>query len=712
MVRRVKPLPAVDTRAQTEVESGRSFPLGATLGHGGANFSVFSKHASGMKLLLFDGVDDVRPSRTIDLDRHAQRTYHYWHTFVPSVRAGQLYAYRADGPFAPEKGLRFDRDKVLLDPYGRCIACPRKRSRQAAAAPGDNAAVAYRSAVVDPHAYDWEHDRPPRRPFTKTVIYEMHVGHFTRHPNSGVAPERRGTFAGLVQKIPYLVDLGVSAVELLPVFAFDDEAAPAGKRNVWGYQPVSFFAPHPGYSSRADPLGVLDEFRDMVKALHRAEIEVILDVVYNHTAEGGADGPTLSLRGLANETYYILGDDKATYADYSGCGNSLNANESIVRRLILDSLRYWVTDMHLDGFRFDLASVLSRDAQGRPLAAPPVLWDIESDPVLANVKLIAEAWDAAGLYQVGRFVGDSWKEWNGRFRDDVRRFLKGDDRTVRALASRFIGSPDLYAAEEREPEQSINFVTCHDGFTLNDLVSYERKHNEANGETNRDGSDDNHSWNCGAEGPTDDPHIEALRNRQIKNFFALTLLATGTPMLLMGDEVRRSQQGNNNAYCSDDETTWFDWSALERRADMHRFVRQLVAARMARTLPVERLDMTLNELLAQSRIEWHGVQLGAPDWGDSSHSLAATMHFNADALRLHLLVNAYWEPLTFALPGLEANHEPWRRCVDTSLPSPADICPWAEAQVVPGLTYIVRPRSLAVLAARTGAAQENKRKKP
>jgi glycogen operon protein len=712
MLPRLEPPPAVGARGQAEVESGRSFPLGATLGHGGANFSVFAKHASGVQLLLFDGVDDARPSRTIDLDRHAQRTYHYWHVFVPGVQAGQIYAYRVDGPFAPEKGLRFDRDKVLLDPYGRCVARPRGHNRQAAAAPGDNAAAAYRSVVVDPQAYDWGRDHPPRRPFSKTVIYEMHVGHFTRHPNSGVAPERRGTFAGLVQKIPYLADLGVSAVELLPVFAFDDEAAPAGKRNIWGYQPISFFAPHPGYSSRADPLGALDEFRDMVKALHRAEIEVILDVVYNHTAEGGVDGPTLSLRGLANDTYYILGDDKATYADYSGTGNSLNANESIVRRLILDSLRHWVCDMHVDGFRFDLASVLSRDEQGRPLPAPPVLWDIESDPVLANVKLIAEAWDAAGLYQVGRFVGDSWKEWNGRFRDDVRRFPKGDDRTVRTLASRFAGSPDLYAAEEREPEQSINFVTCHDGFTLNDLVSYDRKHNEANGEANRDGSDDNYSWNCGVEGSTDDPRIEALRNRQVKNFLALTLLATGTPMLLMGDEVRRSQRGNNNAYCGDDETTWFDWSALERHADVHRFVHELVAARMARTLPLERAEITLNELLAQSRIDWHGVQLGAPDWGDTSHSLAATLHFDADALRLHLLVNAYWEPLAFALPAVEANHEPWRRCVDTSRASPADICPWAEAEPVLGPTYTLQPRSLALLAARTGAAPKTERKEP
>jgi len=553
---------------QAAIEPGMSFPLGATLGDGGVNFSVFSKHARALQLLLFDAIDAPRASRTVDLVPPAHRTYHYWHAFVPGVGAGQLYAYRAVGPFAPDKGLRFDAEKVLLDPYGRCIARPRARSRLAAALPGDNAATAYRSLVVDPRAYDWGDDRPPRRPFAQTVIYEMHVGNFTRHPSSGVAPARRGTFAGLSEKIPYLRDLGVTALELLPVFAFDEDTAPAGRRNVWGYQPLSFFAPHPAYSSRKDPLGALDELRDMVKALHRAGIELILDVVYNHTAEGGVDGPTLCWRGLANETYYMLGEDRATYADYTGTGNTLNANESIVRRLILDSLRYWVSDMQVDGFRFGLASVLSRDGQGRPLPSPPVLWDIESDPVLANVKLIAEAWDAAGLYQVGRFVGDSWKEWNGRFRDDVRSFLKADDGTVRVLADRLAGSPDIYTAEEREPEQSINFVSCHDGFTLNDLVSYNAKHNEANGEANRDGSNDNRSWNRGVEGPTTDAAIEALRNRQVKNFLALTLLATGTPMLQMGDEVRRSQRGNNNAYCLDDETTWLDWSALERHADV------------------------------------------------------------------------------------------------------------------------------------------------
>ncbi len=401
---------------------GKSFPLGATARPDGTNFSVFAKHSTGAQLLLFDRVDDPEPSRVIDLDPRMNRTYHYWHVFVPGVTAGQIYAYRAAGPLDPDRGLRFDSEKVLLDPYGKCVARPAARSRESARHPGDNVATALRSVVVDPSAYDWEADAPLGRPFAETIIYEMHVGGFTRHPNSAVAEAKRGTYAGLVEKIPYLQDLGVNAVELLPVFAFDEQDGPPDLGNYWGYQPLSFFAPHPGYSSRPDPLGALDEFRDMVKALHRAGIEVILDVVYNHTAEGNEDGPTISFRGLSNETYYMLAEDKSRYADFAGCGNTLNANESIVRRLILDSLRYWVGEMHVDGFRFDLASVLSRDEEGRPLASPPILWDIESDPVLANVKLIAEAWDAAGLYQVGRFVGDSWKEWNGRFRDDVRAF--------------------------------------------------------------------------------------------------------------------------------------------------------------------------------------------------------------------------------------------------------------------------------------------------
>src|SRR5947207_11501138 len=365
----------------------------------------------------------------------------------------------------------------------------------------------------------------------------MHARGFTRHPSSGIPEKKCGTFAGLIEKVPYLHELGVTAVELMPVFQFDAQDSPPGRVNYWGYAPVSFFAPHQAYSSRQDPLGPLDEFRDMVKALHRAGIEVILDVVFNHTAEGDHTGPTLSLRGLDNSTYYILEQDRSRYANYSGTGNTLNANHPIVRRMILDSLRYWVQEMHVDGFRFDLASILARDSSGQVMSNPTVLWDIESDPALAGTKMIAEAWDAAGLYQVGSFVGDSWKEWNGRFRDDVRSFFRGDEGSLRIFADRLLGSHEIYRHEEREAEQSVNFVACHDGFTLNDLVSYNEKHNDANGEENRDGSNDDRSWNCGLEGPTRDAEIERLRTRQVKNFMTVTMLSLGLHMFLMGDEV-------------------------------------------------------------------------------------------------------------------------------------------------------------------------------
>jgi glycogen operon protein len=556
-----------------------------------------------------------------------------------------------------------------------------------------------KSVVADPTRYDWEGDRPLRRPFNQTVIYEMHVRGFTRHPSSGVVAEKRGTYAGVIEKIPYLKDLGVTAVELLPVFQFDSQDAPGERENYWGYQPVSFFAPHQAFSSRADPLGALDEFRDMVKALHRAGIEIILDVVFNHTTEGGQDGPTLSYRGLANDFYYILQKDRSQYADYTGCGNTLNANQPIVRRMIQDSLRHWVTQMHVDGFRFDLASILSRDEAGHPLPNPPVLWDIESDPLLAGTKLIAEAWDAAGLYQVGSFIGDSWQEWNGRFRDDVRRFWKGADRSVPGLATRFLGSPDLYGHEEREAEQSVNFITCHDGFTLNDLVSYNHKHNEANGENNRDGCDDNHSWNCGVEGPTDDACVEALRNRQVKNFLAVEMLAVGTPMLLMGDEVRRSQLGNNNAYCQDTDASWFDWRLLERHPDILRFVKELLAFRQRRDVVHDSATFSLNQLLGRGRIEWHGVELKRPDWGEHSHSLAFTLQSLHLRFLLHCVMNAYWEPLAFELPSIAAGDgRGWRRCIDTALPSPDDIQKWAEAPEVASGSYRVQPRSLVLLA--------------
>jgi len=677
--------------------SGTSAPLGATIVEGGVNFSVFSKHATRIELLLFESGRDAHPSDVVALEPSQHRTYHYWHTFVPGLQAGQVYAYRADGPFRPERGLRFDATKVLIDPYGRAVSVPDHYARDDARRAGDNARTAMKSVVADPRRYDWEGDEPLKRPFVQTVIYEMHVRGFTQHPSSGVPPEQRGTFAGLIAKIPYLQDLGITAVELLPVFQFDPLDAPTGRVNYWGYQPVSFFAPHHGFSARRTPLGVLDEFRDMVKALHRAGIEVILDVVFNHSAEGGSDGPTLCYKGLANDVYYILQEDRSRYADYTGCSNTLNANQPIVRRMIQDSLRYWVTEMHIDGFRFDLASILSRDERGNPMPNPPVLWDIESDPALAGTKLIAEAWDAAGLYQVGNFVGDFWQEWNGRFRDDVRRFVRGDERTVSHLATRLLGSPDLYGHKQREPEHSINFVTCHDGFTLNDLVSYDVKRNEDNGEHNHDGADDNMSWNCGVEGPTDDPAVEALRARQVKNLLTIQMLAAGTPMLLMGDEARRTQKGNNNAYCQDSDVSWFDWSLTEQHADLVRFVSHLIAFRQQRDPNLSVAGKSLSELLDQAEINWHGVALDQPDWGDSSRALALTIRPLHGHSVLHAMFNAYWEPLTFALPPRNGA-ERWRRWLDTALPSPDDIGPITLAPMVETPTYTVHARSVVVLA--------------
>ena len=681
------------------IHRGDSAPLGATVRNGGVNFSVFARNASLVELLLFDDAAAATPTRVIPLDPQRHRTYHYWHAFVSNLSPGQIYAYRAHGPFNAARGLRFEREKVLLDPYGLAVAVPPGYSRTAARRPGDNTEFAMKSVVADPNRYDWADDLPLKRPFAETVIYEVHVRGFTRHPSSGVSAAKRGTYAGLIEKIPYLKDLGITAVELLPVFQFDPQDAPGGRVNYWGYQPVSFFAPHHAYSSQQDPLGVLDEFRDMVKALHRAGIEIILDVVFNHTTEGGMDGPTLCYRGFANEVYYILSTDRSCFADYTGCGNTLNANNPIVRRLIQDSLRYWVTEMHVDGFRFDLASILSRDEHGQPLPNPPVLWDIESDPQLAGTKLIAEAWDAAGLYQVGSFVGDTWQEWNGRFRDDVRAFVKGDNGKVPRLASRLLGSPDIYGHEQREAEQSVNFITCHDGFTLNDLVSYNTKHNDANGEDNRDGSNDNLSWNCGVEGPTDDPAVEALRNRQVKNFLTIMLLAAGTPMLLMGDEVRRTQLGNNNAYCHDAELTWLDWGLVDRHADVHRFVKTLAAFRQRRDVVAEGATLSLNELLERARIAWHGVDLNRPDWSDHSHSLAFTLRSIKSRFLLHALFNAYWEPIRFAVPPAPiGSRHSWRRCIDTALPSPDDICRWEEASEVPGTHYTAQARSAVVLA--------------
>jgi isoamylase len=684
-----------------------SFPLGATLVNGGANFSVFSRSADCIELLLFDRGDDSRPSRVVRMDPSANRTYHYWHVFVPGLKAEQIYGFRALGPYDPDQGFRFDPSKVLLDPYGRSITVPEKYNRDAARHAGDNTATAMKSVVADPQAYDWEGDAPLNHSWARTIIYEMHVRGFTAHPTSGVPASKRGTYTGLVEKIPYLQQLGITAVELLPVFQFDPQDAPQGRTNYWGYSPVSFFAPHQAYSSHQEPLAVLDEFRDMVKALHRAGIEVILDVVFNHTAEGGHDGPTQCFRGLDNPTYYLLCEDRSRYANFTGTGNTLNANHPVIRRMIVDSLRYWVTEMHVDGFRFDLASILARDSSGAVMSNPPVLWDIESDPALAGTKMIAEAWDAAGLYQVGSFVGDSWKEWNDHFRDDVRDFFRGADDTVGCMADRLLGSPAIYGKRAREAEESINFVACHDGFTLNDVVTYNHKHNQENGEDNRDGHNDNRSWNCGCDGQTTDPEIEQLRNRQVKNFLTATMLAVGVPMVVMGDEVRRTQRGNNNAYCQDNDTSWYDWSLLSEHADVHRFMKLLIERRLIRDVEHERRRASLTQVLRESKHALHGVKLNQPDRSTFSHSFAISGELKNERVFAHVIFNAFWEPLDFELPKLGEGADSWWRWIDTALDPPHEICEWNKEARVPESTYRVGARSVVVLIAGAGVNGHN-----
>ncbi|MBV6653053.1 MAG: glycogen debranching protein GlgX [Mameliella sp.] len=555
-------------------QPGQSAPLGATVLPNGTNFSIFSKHASAVELLLFDEEDHSKPSQVFRLDTDINKTFYYWHIFIDDVKEGQLYGWKVYGPYAPEIGYYFDGNKLLIDPYAKAVVMD-NYDRKAATQPGDNVAKAIKSVVVKDGDYDWEGDRPLNHPYSHSIIYELHVGGFTKHASSGLSSDMRGTYRGLIEKIPYLKSLGINSVELMPVQQFDPADVPdPNLTNYWGYAPIALFAPHSGYAHAKDPIGVVNEFKDMVKALHKAGIEVILDVVFNHTGEGGAEGPILSFKSIENRAYYML-DEVYRYRNYSGTGNTLNANHSVVRRFIRDCLRYWVDEMHVDGFRFDLASILSRDEEGRPVQNPPILWEIESDPVLAPTKIIAEAWDVQ-QYQLGNFVGDKWAEWNGAYRDDIRRFLKGDQGMIRTTADRINASPDLFGKLLRDPNRSINFVTCHDGFTLNDQVSYNEKHNWANGEHNRDGHNDNHSWNCGAEGPTQDIAIRRRRHRQVKNHLTLLLLSQGTPMLLMGDEVRRTQGGNNNAYCQDNEISWFNWDAVEQQQDLIHFVKALI----------------------------------------------------------------------------------------------------------------------------------------
>ena len=656
---------------QFEIARGQPLPLGATSVRGGINFSVYSKHASSVSLVLFaPGQPD--PLAEFPLDARYNKTGDIWHALVRGLDPGVEYGYRMGMANNPAPHLhRFDVSKVLIDPYARSLSGGETWGRQI----DRRASWLRRSRVVAPE-FNWKFDQPINRHLGDFIIYELHVRGFTRDTSSKT--RHPGTFLGLTEKIPYLQELGVTAVELMPVTDFLEADCPmhnpaTGERllNFWGYHPISFFALKASYAADPSDGGEVSEFKAMVKAFHDAGMEVILDMVYNHTGEGDEQGVTLAFRGLDNSVYYIVDPDTGKYLNFSGCGNTTNCNHPVVRDIILDSLRYWVTEMHVDGFRFDLASILGRDTDGSVLANPPLLERIAGDPVLAKVKLIAEAWDAAGLYQVGSFPSwGRWAEWNARFRDDVRKFWKSDPDTVQALATRFCGSADLYRGSGRAPYHSVNFITSHDGFTLADLVSHDQKHNEANGEQNRDGLNENDSWNCGEEGPSSDPEIESLRRRQIKNMAATLLLSQGVPMILAGDEFARTQKGNNNAYCQDNELSWIDWNLMDRNADLFLFFKNLIAFRRSHLLFRQR-EFIGHGTRQVPRIIWHGVQCNQPDWSWHSRSIAVELQFDGQDSDLFFIFNAFSQRLSFQLPA-PASSKRWYRFLDTSLLSPSD----------------------------------------
>lgn len=684
------------------IHPGCRYPHGATRKGDGVNFSLYSRHATGAELLLYENGAAETPFQIVRLDPESNHSFFNWHVKIIGLPPGTHYTWRLDGPSdTVGHGWRFDAAVELVDPWAREVDTRFWNRRDS----GRVGLVPHRSmrAVVMDDRYDWEDDQHRHIQTQKMIIYELHVGGFTRHPSSGV--KHPGTFAGVIEKIPYLQSLGITHVELLPVMAFDESDVPPsvadlGLENYWGYSTHSFFAPHPGYCVKAEGATARDQFRDMVKALHKAGIGVILDVVFNHTAEGGATGPTLNFKGIGNETFYHLDPaDLSRYRDYTGCGNTLNANHPFVAHFIIDCLEYWVEEMHVDGFRFDLASALARGEDGEPMHNPPVLWGIELSDTLAGAKIIAEAWDAAGLYQVGSFPGYRWMEWNGRYRDTLRRFVAGEAGLTAELATRMAGSSDLYAANLRHPINSVNFLTCHDGFTLWDLVSYHHKRNEINGEANADGSDDNMSWNCGTEGATDDPAILALRHRQARNFVALLMLSQGVPMLLAGDEMLRTQHGNNNVWCQNNEHAWIDWRNATDNADMVSFVSGMIALRKRHPNLMRRNFLAGQRKVGETLpdIAWHGTKIDSPQWQASyCRQIAFTLGGRAPGEpALHVMINSGEETLDFELPQIAGGH--WRRAVDTFLAAPEDILEPAAQPHVPAGRYRVAARSVVVL---------------
>jgi isoamylase len=679
---------------------GRPLPFGATMVPNGVNFSVFSSSADSCTLVLFRK-HEPRPFAEIEFPREF-RIGDVYSIIVFDLDYETLeYGYRFSGPWDPATGHRFDKTKILCDPYAKVLG-----GRDVWRAQPDWNDIYQHRARLSFDDFDWEGDTAIEIPTKDLIIYEAHVRGFTAHPTSKVSAP--GTFAGLREKIPYLKSLGVNCLELLPIYEFDEwennrKHPETGELllNYWGYSTVGFFAPKAGYAATG-VLGMqVDELKNLIKELHRAGIEVMLDVVFNHTAEGDQRGPYISYRGIDNRTYYIL-TPEGYYYNFSGCGNTLNCNHPVVRNMVLDCLRYWASEYHIDGFRFDLASILGRDQNGAPLSNPPLLESLAYDPVLSKCKLIAEAWDAGGMYQVGSFPAyGRWAEWNGKYRDSVRRFIKGDHGMVGEIANRIQGSPDLYWY--RGPTASLNFITCHDGFTLRDMVSYNGKHNEANGEWNNDGSNDNDSWNCGWEGETNDPGVNALRRRQMKNAATLLFLSRGVPMLLMGDEVGRTQGGNNNSYCHDNALSWMDWNSVKKETELLRFFSKLIAFRQAH--PVLRGNRFFEHRdyvgSGYPDIGFHGTRVGQPDWGGANTCLAYRLcgkHATPQDNDIYVAINMYWDGLPFQVPPASGGKS-WRVAINTSMPSPEDIFDSEGGPRVDSAEVIVGGRSIMVLVA-------------